>query len=60
MRDAAVHPPGRTSRPQAGNRYDGHMRSVDVSTKDPGTRLVARLHIDLCRLASGACRPHAG
>ncbi|WP_374228256.1 putative leader peptide [Streptacidiphilus sp. ASG 303] len=36
------------------------MRSVDVSTKDPGTRLVARLHIDLCRLASGACRPHAG
>jgi hypothetical protein len=32
------------------------MRSVDVSTKAPGVRLVARLHIDLCRLADGVCR----
>ncbi|WP_344630827.1 putative leader peptide [Streptomyces glaucosporus] len=23
----------------------------------PGTLLVARLHVDLCRLASAACRP---
>ncbi|MFJ6216444.1 putative leader peptide [Streptomyces sp. NPDC092296] len=31
------------------------MRSVDVSSKAPGVRLVARLHIDLCRLASAIC-----
>ncbi|MFE7564286.1 putative leader peptide [Kitasatospora sp. NPDC057500] len=31
------------------------MRSVDVSAQAPGTRLVARLHIDLCRLASAIC-----
>jgi hypothetical protein len=27
----------------------------DVSDKAPGTMLVARLHVDLCRLASAAC-----
>ncbi|MFB7663742.1 MULTISPECIES: putative leader peptide [Actinomycetes] len=31
------------------------MRSVDVSTQAPGIRLVARLHVDLCRLASSIC-----
>ncbi|WP_018564032.1 MULTISPECIES: putative leader peptide [Streptomycetaceae] len=31
------------------------MVSLDVSNKAPGTLLVARLHVDLCRLASAAC-----
>ncbi|WP_369405802.1 putative leader peptide [Streptacidiphilus anmyonensis] len=31
------------------------MRSVDMSPHAPGTRLVARLHVDLCRLASAIC-----
>ncbi|MET9874528.1 MULTISPECIES: putative leader peptide [Actinacidiphila] len=31
------------------------MVSLDVSDKAPGTLLVARLHVDLCRLASAAC-----
>jgi hypothetical protein len=31
------------------------MRSVDVSTQGPGIRLVARLHIDLCRHAAANC-----
>ncbi|MEU1617892.1 putative leader peptide [Streptomyces sp. NPDC008238] len=31
------------------------MVSHDVSDKAPGTLLVARLHVDLCRLASAAC-----
>ncbi|GAA2241529.1 MULTISPECIES: putative leader peptide [Kitasatospora] len=35
------------------------MRSVDVSNQAPGIRLVARLHIDLCRLASSICPPAA-
>jgi hypothetical protein len=32
------------------------MRSFDMSLCAPGTRLVARLHVDLCRLASAICR----
>jgi hypothetical protein len=56
MRDAFIHTLGRASRKTTGNRYDERMRSVDVSTKAPGVRLVARLHIDLCRLADGVCR----
>ncbi|MEV6166261.1 putative leader peptide [Streptomyces sp. NPDC052052] len=28
----------------------------DVSEKTPGTLLVARLHVDLCRLSSAICR----
>ncbi|MDK0519718.1 putative leader peptide [Streptomyces sp. ML-6] len=34
----------------------------DVSDKTPGTLLVARLHVDLCRLSSAICtsRPPAG
>ncbi|MEY9849187.1 putative leader peptide [Streptacidiphilus sp. MAP5-3] len=32
------------------------MRSVDMSLCAPDTRLVARLHVDLCRLASAICR----
>jgi hypothetical protein len=31
------------------------MVSYDVSDKTPGMMLVARLHVDLCRLASAAC-----
>ncbi|WP_369405621.1 putative leader peptide [Streptacidiphilus neutrinimicus] len=31
------------------------MRSVDMSLHAPGIRLVARLHVDLCRLASAIC-----
>jgi hypothetical protein len=31
------------------------MRSLDVSTPAAGIRLVARLHVDLCRLASAIC-----
>ncbi|MEU9317560.1 putative leader peptide [Streptomyces sp. NPDC048295] len=27
----------------------------DVSDKTPGTLLVARLHVDLCRLSSAIC-----
>ncbi|MEU6220213.1 putative leader peptide [Streptomyces sp. NPDC047022] len=27
----------------------------DVSKKAPGTLLVARLHVDLCRLSSAIC-----
>ncbi|MFG7944839.1 hypothetical protein DEH18_04590 [Streptomyces sp. NHF165] len=47
-----------------GNRYDEPMVVHDVSAsgKAPGTLLlVARLHVDLCRLASAICRrPAAG
>lgn len=38
-----------------GNRYDEPMVSHDVSEKTPGTLLVARLHVDLCRLAGASC-----
>ncbi|MDP9682057.1 putative leader peptide [Streptomyces griseoviridis] len=31
------------------------MVSHDVSTRTPGALLVARLHVDLCRLASAIC-----
>ncbi|MFC9291017.1 putative leader peptide [Streptomyces sp. NPDC057052] len=31
------------------------MVSPDVSEKTPGALLVARLHVDLCRLASAIC-----
>lgn len=39
----------------AGNRYDDPMVLLDVSDKAPGTLLVARLHVDLCRLNSAIC-----
>ncbi|TLS42875.1 hypothetical protein FE633_28150 [Streptomyces montanus] len=38
-----------------GNRYDDPMVSHDVSEKTPGMLLVARLHVDLCRLNSALC-----
>lgn len=38
-----------------GNRYDEPMVIHDVSNKAPGTLLVARLHVDLCRLSSAIC-----
>ncbi|WP_372462562.1 putative leader peptide [Streptomyces thermodiastaticus] len=31
------------------------MVLLDVSDKAPGTLLVARLHVDLCRLDSALC-----
>jgi hypothetical protein len=31
------------------------MRSPDVTTRAPELLLVARLHVDLCRLASALC-----
>ncbi|MFD5447195.1 putative leader peptide [Streptomyces sp. NPDC003470] len=31
------------------------MVHLDVSEKPPGTLLVARLHVDLCRLNSAIC-----
>ncbi|MFB4424111.1 putative leader peptide [Streptomyces sp. QL37] len=31
----------------------------DVSEKAPGMLLVARLHVDLCRLSSAMCRAAA-
>ncbi|AZS86980.1 hypothetical protein ELQ87_24030 [Streptomyces griseoviridis] len=39
----------------AGNRYDEPMVLNDVSEKTPGALLVARLHVDLCRLNSAIC-----
>ncbi|MBV9025774.1 MAG: hypothetical protein JO362_18710 [Streptomycetaceae bacterium] len=35
------------------------MVDYDVSEKTPGILLVARLHVDLCRLASAMCTPAA-
>ncbi|QEV25684.1 hypothetical protein CP976_16995 [Streptomyces coeruleorubidus] len=46
---------GSHSRTRTGNRYDERMVFHDVSDKTPGTLLVARLHVDLCRLASAIC-----
>ncbi|MBW5421692.1 hypothetical protein GKQ77_08945 [Streptomyces sp. BG9H] len=43
------------SRTRTGNRYDERMVSHDVSDKMPGMLLVARLHVDLCRLSSAIC-----
>nr|WP_260860262.1 putative leader peptide [Streptomyces cupreus] len=43
------------SRSRSGNRYDEPMVLLDVSDKAPGTMLVARLHVDLCRLNSAIC-----
>ncbi len=45
----------RTVGPVLGNRYDDRMVFHDVSEKTPGTLLVARLHVDLCRLNSALC-----
>ncbi|AUH42815.1 hypothetical protein CXR04_23890 [Streptomyces sp. CMB-StM0423] len=47
----------RRSGRRTGNRYDDPMVVHDVTRKPPGRQvlLVARLHVDLCRLASAAC-----
>jgi hypothetical protein len=57
----------RTSELRTGNRYDELMVSHDMSAAPsreaastppagtPGPLLVARLHVDLCRLASAMC-----
>ncbi|GAA3622803.1 hypothetical protein L7D48_17870 [Streptomyces sp. S1A] len=46
---------------EGGNRYDEPMVNHDVSDthpgKSPGALLVARLHVDLCRLASALGSP---
>ncbi|BAJ28638.1 hypothetical protein KSE_28270 [Kitasatospora setae KM-6054] len=54
-RNASDRMPRRACQRGVGNLYDESMRSVDVSNQAPGTRLVARLHVDLCRLASAIC-----
>lgn len=46
---------GSHSGTRTGNRYDERMVLDDVSEKTPGALLVARLHVDLCRLASAIC-----
>nr|WP_106982625.1 putative leader peptide [Streptomyces megasporus] len=50
----------RPSESRTGNRYDEPMVNHDVSENSsgnaPGALLVARLHVDLCRLTSAACR----
>ncbi len=46
---------GRLSRTAPGNRYDEPMVPHDVKNNPPGMLLVARLHVDLCRVASAAC-----
>ncbi len=55
MRDEIVRPPGRPSGEATGNRYDVGMVSHDVRSEPPSLLLVARLHVDLCRLASAIC-----
>lgn len=45
----------RESGSAVGNRYDEFMVIHDVSHKAPGSMLVARLHVDLCRLTSAMC-----
>ncbi|MYS18821.1 hypothetical protein GTW78_00740 [Streptomyces sp. SID4948] len=45
---------GQPSRPASGNRYDDRMVLFDVSDTAPGTVLVARLHVDLCRRTAAA------
>lgn len=48
----------RESDPLIGNRYDEFMvvnDVKDVKDKAPGKLLVARLHVDLCRLTSAMC-----
>lgn len=40
---------------RTGNRYDDPMVLNDVSEKARGIVLVARLHVDLCRLNSAIC-----
>jgi hypothetical protein len=39
----------------SGNRYDEPMVIHDVNSEAPGSLLVARLHVDLCRLSSAMC-----
>jgi hypothetical protein len=55
QRPHSVHMMGSHSGVRTGNRYDDPMVSYDVSEKTPGSLLVARLHVDLCRLASAIC-----
>lgn len=45
----------RESESVLGNRYDEFMVIHDVSSKAQGSMLVARLHVDLCRLTSAMC-----
>lgn len=43
------------SKSRIGNRYDDRMVFNDVSDQAPGMLLVARRHVDLCRLNSAIC-----
>lgn len=63
QRTPNIHQVRSHSESPAGNRYDDRMVPHDVSDKTPGSLLVARLHVDLCRLSSAICtnhRPAAG
>ena len=55
VRPETVHHVGSHSGTRTGNRYDEPMVLNDVSEKAPSILLVARLHVDLCRLASAIC-----
>jgi len=55
FRMPTIHHVGSHSGSEGGNRYDERMVPHDVSEKAPGTMLVARLHVDLCRLSSAMC-----
>nr|WP_206327684.1 putative leader peptide [Streptomyces sp. S3(2020)] len=54
-RPVSVRHVGSHSGTRTGNRYDDPMVLNDVSDKAPSTLLVARLHVDLCRLNSAFC-----
>ncbi|OYP20329.1 hypothetical protein CFC35_25005 [Streptomyces sp. FBKL.4005] len=55
MRSATIHDARSHSGIRTGNRYDEPMVLNDVSDKAPSVLLVARLHVDLCRLNSAIC-----
>ncbi|GAT79403.1 hypothetical protein STXM2123_104 [Streptomyces sp. F-3] len=50
-----VHGTGSHSRSRTGNRYHAPMVFNDVNGQAPGMLLVARRHVDLCRLNSAIC-----
>ncbi len=54
-RPESVHHVESHSGTRTGNRYDDPMVLNDVGDKARGTLLVARLHVDLCRLNSAIC-----
>jgi len=55
IRSQTIHHLRSHTKGPTGNRYHDRMVIHDVSDKTPGMLLVARLHVDLCRLASAIC-----